>query len=160
MLSLVLLSFFAVLSFSGLAFAAAPTAAPTDVSISQVTGTGALVSWTKSVDTTNTVGYNIYVDSVLKRSVGDVSSSTISGLTQETSYSVTVTARDADGLESSPSTAVSLLTTASAISINFNMAEMFTYSQMILDVMMPVLYITLGIALGFIVIRALKSAFN
>jgi hypothetical protein len=31
---------------------------------------------------------------------------------------------------------------------------------MIIDVLMPVLYITLGVALGFIVIRALKSAFN
>lgn len=44
--------------------------------------------------------------------------------------------------------------------LNFDMAQLFQYAQMIIDVLMPVIYITLGIALGFMVIRALKSAFS
>ncbi len=49
---------------------------------------------------------------------------------------------------------------APALSLNFNMSEMFSWTQMILDVMLPVLYITLGVSLAFIIIRALKQAFN
>lgn len=44
--------------------------------------------------------------------------------------------------------------------LNFDMTQLFQWAQMIIDVMMPIIYITLGIALGFMVIRALKSAFN
>ncbi len=51
-------------------------------------------------------------------------------------------------------------TTGSALTLDFDLSQMFEYAQLIIDVMMPVLYITLGVALGFIVIRALKSAFN
>lgn len=47
-----------------------------------------------------------------------------------------------------------------ALTLNFNMDEMFSWTQMILDVMLPVLYITLGVSLAFIIIRALKSAFQ
>lgn len=47
-----------------------------------------------------------------------------------------------------------------AIQLNFNATQMFQWAQMILDVMMPVLYITLGVSLAFIVIRALKQAFQ
>lgn len=50
--------------------------------------------------------------------------------------------------------------TTPALSLNFNMTEMFSWTQMILDVMLPVLYITLGVSLAFIIIRALKQAFN
>lgn len=46
------------------------------------------------------------------------------------------------------------------LQLNFDISQMFTWAQMIIDVMMPVIYITLGIAIGFLVIRALKSAFN
>ena len=45
------------------------------------------------------------------------------------------------------------------LTLNFDMEQMFEWAQMILDVMMPVVYITLGVALAFIIIRALKSAF-
>lgn len=47
-----------------------------------------------------------------------------------------------------------------ALELNFDMAQMFNWTQTILDAMMPVLYISLGIGLAFIVIRALKGAFN
>jgi len=42
----------------------------------------------------------------------------------------------------------------------FDMAQMFTWAQMILNVMLPILYITMGVSLGFLIIRALRSAFN
>lgn len=50
--------------------------------------------------------------------------------------------------------------TEAALSLDFDLSQMFEYAQLIIDVLMPVLYITLGVSLGFIVIRALKSAFN
>lgn len=46
------------------------------------------------------------------------------------------------------------------LQLEFNMEELFTYAQLIIGVMMPILYITLGISLGFLVIRALKGAFS
>lgn len=46
------------------------------------------------------------------------------------------------------------------LELNFDFTEMFSWAQVILDAMMPVLYITLGIGLAFIIISALKSAFR
>lgn len=46
------------------------------------------------------------------------------------------------------------------LQINFSISNLIQYAQMIVDMMMPVLYVTLGISLGFIVIKALKNAFN
>lgn len=48
----------------------------------------------------------------------------------------------------------------STIHINFDPTQMFTYSNVIIDCMMPVVYITAGLSLGFTVIYALKSAFS
>lgn len=47
-----------------------------------------------------------------------------------------------------------------SLNINFSVNNLIQYAQMIIDALMPVLYVTLGISLGFIVIRALKNAFN
>lgn len=49
--------------------------------------------------------------------------------------------------------------TAAGIHINFDPTQMFTYSNVIIDCMMPVVYITAGLSLGFTVIYALKGAF-
>lgn len=46
------------------------------------------------------------------------------------------------------------------LDINFDTAQMFAWAQTIITAMMPVLYIIMGVGLGFIVIRAFKSAFN
>ena len=51
-------------------------------------------------------------------------------------------------------------TSSSTIHINFDPTQMFTYSNVIIDCMMPVVYITAGLSLGFTVIYALKSAFS
>lgn len=47
-----------------------------------------------------------------------------------------------------------------SLQITFDTAQMFTWAQTIINAMMPVLYIIMGVGLGFIVIRAFKSAFN
>ncbi|MGB4627255.1 MAG: hypothetical protein WBI36_05570 [Erysipelotrichaceae bacterium] len=46
------------------------------------------------------------------------------------------------------------------LSFNFDPAEMFSWTNTMLSALMPVLYITLGISLAFIIINALKYAFR
>lgn len=46
------------------------------------------------------------------------------------------------------------------LTFNFDPAEMFTWTNTMLSALMPVLYITLGISLAFIIINALKYAFR
>ena len=46
------------------------------------------------------------------------------------------------------------------LSFNFDPAEMFSWTNTMLSALMPVLYITLGISLAFIIINALKYAFK
>lgn len=58
------------------------------------------------------------------------------------------------------SIAPSFCSESNTFTMNFKPTEMFKWAQMVLDMMMPVLYITLGVSLAFIVIRALKSAFR
>jgi hypothetical protein len=51
-------------------------------------------------------------------------------------------------------------TTSPALNINFDVQEMFSWAQTIINAMLPVVYIIMGVALGFLIIRAFKSAFN
>lgn len=46
------------------------------------------------------------------------------------------------------------------LAFNFNPNEMFKWTNVMLQALMPVLYITLGISLAFIIINALKYAFR
>lgn len=46
------------------------------------------------------------------------------------------------------------------LAFDFDPAEMFTWTNTMLTALMPVLYITLGISLAFIIINALKYAFR
>lgn len=48
----------------------------------------------------------------------------------------------------------------STLTFNFDPSEMFTWTNTMLSALMPVLYITLGISLAFIIINALKYAFR
>lgn len=50
--------------------------------------------------------------------------------------------------------------TGTSLKLNFDMAQLFSWAQMILDCLMPVLYVTLGVALAFVIANALKSAFG
>lgn len=49
---------------------------------------------------------------------------------------------------------------STGITIDFQPDQMFTYSNVIISCLMPVVYITAGLSLGFTVIYALKSAFS
>lgn len=51
-------------------------------------------------------------------------------------------------------------TPAPTLNISFDTTQMFTWAQTMINAMMPVVYIIMGVGLGFIVIRAFKSAFN
>lgn len=51
-------------------------------------------------------------------------------------------------------------TGTSTLTFNFDPSEMFTWTNTMLSALMPVLYITLGISLAFIIINALKYAFR
>ena len=51
-------------------------------------------------------------------------------------------------------------TASSGININFDTAQMFTFANTIIDALMPVVYITAGLALGFMIINSLRNAFS
>lgn len=48
----------------------------------------------------------------------------------------------------------------STLEIEFDTAQMFSWAQTMINAMMPVVYIIMGVALGFLIIRAFKTAFN
>ena len=50
--------------------------------------------------------------------------------------------------------------TTPSLDISFNVEECFQWAQTIISAMLPVVYITMGVSLGFLIIRAFKSAFN
>jgi hypothetical protein len=53
-----------------------------------------------------------------------------------------------------------LAETTTSLEFDFDSSEMFTWTNTMLSALMPVLYITLGISLAFIIINALKYAFR
>ncbi|MDG2152099.1 MAG: endonuclease, partial [Polaribacter sp.] len=87
-----------------------PPSVPSNLSISNETGTSFKVNWTSSTDNTAVVGYDIFVDGTLKGS-SETTSYTVSGLTISTTYSITVLAKDSANNKSAQSTAVSATTT-------------------------------------------------
>lgn len=50
--------------------------------------------------------------------------------------------------------------TTPSLDIAFDVSECFSWAQTIISAMLPVVYITMGVSLGFLIIRAFKSAFN
>ena len=50
--------------------------------------------------------------------------------------------------------------TTPAFNLNFDVAAMFSWAQTIISALMPVVYITMGLGLGFLIINALKRAFH
>lgn len=49
---------------------------------------------------------------------------------------------------------------ASGISINFDIQQMFQFANIIIEALMPVVYITAGLGIGFLIINSLKAAFR
>ncbi|MEQ8903956.1 GEVED domain-containing protein [Ekhidna sp.] len=86
----------------------APTA-PTNLTASNVTETTLTLNWTASTDNVGVTGYDVYQGST---NIGTVTSTTanVTGLTAGTSYTFTVTAKDAAGNASAASNAVNVTT--------------------------------------------------
>ncbi|MDQ8043643.1 MAG: fibronectin type III domain-containing protein, partial [Patulibacter sp.] len=72
-----------------------PPSTPGTPTFSNITATGATVSWAASTDDTAVVSYDVTANGVTKTVTG--TSTTLAGLTASTSYPVTVTAKDAAG---------------------------------------------------------------
>ncbi len=87
----------------------APTV-PTNITITNQTGTGFKANWTASTDNAAVIGYDVYVDGTLNGSTANTSYS-VSGLTTSTTYSVTILAKDEAGNKSAQSAAVNAITT-------------------------------------------------
>jgi hypothetical protein len=49
---------------------------------------------------------------------------------------------------------------ASTLELNFDATQLFTYTNIITNSMMPLVYISAGFALGFTIIYSLKNAFS
>lgn len=46
------------------------------------------------------------------------------------------------------------------LNINLEPSKLFEYANVIIDAMLPVAYITIGIGLGYTIIRALRNAIS
>ncbi|MBW1295723.1 endonuclease [Aquimarina litoralis] len=84
---------------------------PMGLSVSNETSNSIDLSWTASTDNTAVTGYDVFVNSAFNKTVTGTST-TITGLDPETTYSFTVLAKDAAGNESAQSTAVNGTTLA------------------------------------------------
>ncbi|WP_027392068.1 endonuclease [Aquimarina latercula] len=82
----------------------APTS-PTNIMVSNETSNSIDLSWTASTDNIAVTEYDIYVNSVFNKSVSSTTT-TVGGLSSETTYAFTVLAKDAAGNESSQSAPV------------------------------------------------------
>src|SRR5690606_22014699 len=86
-----------------------PPTAPTNLTVTDKTGTTVSLSWTASTDDKGVTGYQVYKDGSLVASL-KATSTTIGGLSGETTYEFTVKARDAAGNISAASNPVSVTT--------------------------------------------------
>ncbi|WP_417910751.1 fibronectin type III domain-containing protein [Candidatus Electronema sp. PJ] len=93
----------------------APTA-PTNLRSSNITSTGFTVSWNPSTDNVGVRSYEVFTDSTSRGTVNHPTTTlNITGLTANTTYSVTVRARDAAGNTSAASGALSVTTNQSIV---------------------------------------------
>ncbi|MCF6169104.1 endonuclease [Lutibacter sp.] len=87
----------------------APTT-PTNLLASNITNTTVDLNWTASTDDVGVTSYAIFVDG-LSYASSATNSTTLTGLTQNTSYAITVYAKDAAGNTSTVSNTVNITTT-------------------------------------------------
>lgn len=89
---------------------------PTNVNATSTGTTTGSVTWTASTDNTAVTGYRVFVDSVEDGTTASTSYS-ITGLSPDTTYSVTVSAYDAAGNESAQSTVDNFTTNSTPLVI-------------------------------------------
>jgi chitodextrinase len=88
-----------------------PPSVPTALAASGQGGTTIGMTWTASTDVVGVAGYKLFANGILKNTVGPVAAGTLTGLLPSTQYQITVSAFDAAGNESAPSTALAVTTT-------------------------------------------------
>lgn len=82
---------------------------PTNVTIKDITDSSFNVNWSASSDNNQVVGYDVFVDNIYK-ATSTTTTYTIIGLSTNTTYSITVLAKDKDDNKSAQSTAVNATT--------------------------------------------------
>ena len=98
-----------VLNSSTTADITAPSA-PTNITGSNISGTAFKINWDLAEDDTAATGYKVFVNAELIASTADLFY-TLTGLTVSTTYSITVSAKDAADNESEQSVSVNITTT-------------------------------------------------
>lgn len=83
--------------------------APTGVSASSIAANSFTLTWTASTDNIGVVGYDVYLDGLLKLSTASTTIS-VSPVRESTTFAVTVRARDGSGNVSLPSTQITVTT--------------------------------------------------
>ncbi len=83
---------------------------PGTPTFTNITQTGATVNWAASTDNVGVTGYEVFVDGVSKATTTGATTVNLTGLTANTTYAVTVKAKDAAGNVSAASAAGSLKT--------------------------------------------------
>jgi len=84
--------------------------APPSLAISSFTNNQVILTWTAATDDAGIAGYDIYANNVLKTSVGNVLTGTVTGLADGTLYNFYVKAKDVSGKTSTPSNQVTVRT--------------------------------------------------
>jgi subtilisin family serine protease/chitodextrinase len=104
-----------------------PPTVPTGLSASNVGSTSFNISWNASSDNIGVAGYNIYLNG---SNIGNVAgtSSSVTGLTPSTSYTVRVSAFDGAGNESNQSSAINVNTTQATLNCS-NTISSFPYAE-------------------------------
>ncbi|MEV4169301.1 cellulase family glycosylhydrolase [Nonomuraea sp. NPDC049709] len=92
-----------------------PPSTPGTPSASNVTSSGATLTWAASTDNLGVTGYDVYTSTGTALGATATNSITLTGLTPATAYQVHVKARDAAGNQSGPSPAVSFTTTGAPV---------------------------------------------
>ena len=90
----------------------APTV-PTGLASSNITSSGFIITWTASTDNVGVTGYNLYLNATYQGFYSS-NTATVPGLSAGTTYSVTVSAKDAAGNFSAQSSALSVTTSGGA----------------------------------------------
>ena len=88
----------------------------------------------------------------------------ISAIKLKSSQAKSIVAADAAAVAFSASRLITFCegptTSSSGIAINFDTAQMFSFANTIIEALMPVVYITAGLGLGFMIINSLRNAFG
>jgi endonuclease I/chitodextrinase len=86
-----------------------PPTIPKSVTISNETGTSFKIDWAPSTDDSGVTGYEVFVDDVFKETT-TTTSYTVIGLNSETTYSISVLAKDSANNKSAKSAAINATT--------------------------------------------------